>query len=138
MKGETVASVRNPEKKPPYASAPLPPMTGTVVLTCDFQRTNPRYILPGHDGATAPASPHDPEKGNLPAIALDGMHVILDIGDAPGFLDTDWNASLTARIICRAGSIEVRGTNPVGVARVRAALVTRIEDAREYLAVREW
>jgi hypothetical protein len=113
-------------------------MTGTVVLTCDFHRTNPRHILPWFDGATAPSPPRDPERGTLPAIALDGMHVILDIGDAPGFLDADWNASLTARIICRARSIEVRGTNPVGVARVRADLVGRIQDAREHLAVREW
>lgn len=133
-----MASPRHPDETEPNTTEPSPPVTGTVVLTCPFHQSDPRYILRWFDGATAPASPQDPERGALPASALDGMHVILDIGDAPGFFDPGWNAPITARLVCRAASIEVRGANPVGVARVRADLVGLLQDARECLAVQEW
>jgi hypothetical protein len=101
-----------------------PALTGTVVLTCELHQHNPRHILPGVDGITAPAPPRDPNTGTLAPAVLVGLHVVLDIGDAPGFHPgaPGWEASITARLIYRAASVEVRGTNPYGVARVRSDL----------------
>ncbi|MDE3725340.1 hypothetical protein PWG71_28510 [Nocardiopsis sp. N85] len=113
-----MTSVRQHHHQPPA-------LTGTVVLTCELRQEYPDSILAGIDGATAPAPPRDPNAGTLPPAALDGMHVVLDIGDAPGFLPgwgAGWEASLTARLVHRAASVEVRGTNPLGVARVRSDL----------------
>ncbi|MFC9087057.1 hypothetical protein [Nocardiopsis dassonvillei] len=109
-----------------------PALTGTVVLTCELRQEYPDSILPGIDGATAPAPPRDPSTGTLPPAALDGMYVVLDIGDAPGFHSgaPGWEASLTARLVHRAASVEVRGTNPLGVARVRSDLADALAKVR--------
>ncbi|WP_152442591.1 hypothetical protein [Nocardiopsis kunsanensis] len=99
-----------------------PALTGTVVLTCKLHRSHPGMLLAGIDGAAAPAPPSDSGRF-LEADVLAGAHVILDIGDAPGFrADAGWEASMTARIVHRAASVEVRGSNPLGIARVRSDL----------------
>jgi hypothetical protein len=80
-------------------------------------------LLAGFDGAIAPDTPQDSKAGRLSAAALGGMHVILDIGDAPGFrADASWEAFMTARLIYRAASVQVHGSNPFGIARVRSDL----------------
>jgi hypothetical protein len=101
-----------------------------VVLTCKLQQAYPESILPGIDGAAAPAPPSEPNLGYLPPAALNGMHVILDIGAAPGFHPASYphEARTTARLVRRAASVEVRGTNPYGVARVRSDLAQALAD----------
>lgn len=114
-----------------HTPATAPALTGTVVLTCELHQTYPGRILSGVDGATAPAPPRDPNAGFLGSATLAGMHVILDIGDAPGFYDPRWNLPITADLVHRAASVEVRGTNPYGVARVRSDLAQALADRED-------
>ncbi|MFW5415715.1 hypothetical protein J0910_03690 [Nocardiopsis sp. CNT-189] len=132
-----MSSLRHRPGPAPAPGDARPPITGTVVLTCPLHRDTPRrrsgpdYFISGFDGATAPAPPRHPTRGDLPPAALAGAHVVLDIGDAPGFFDAGWDAPITARLVRAAASVEVRGNDPVGVARVRAALadaLARTED----------
>lgn len=110
-----------------------PALTRTVVLTCKLHQSDPTnldpaMLVPEIDGATAPILP--PDSGRfLNADDLEGMHVILDIGDAPGFRPCpDWEAAMTARMVYRAASVDVRGANPRGIARVNAALGRALAD----------
>lgn len=99
-----------------------PNITGTVVFTCKLHQSDPTMLIPGFDGAIAPEAPR---KDGLPIgpAAYAGMHIIVDIGDAPGFRsDPEWEAFMTACLVHRAASVEVRGANPFGIARVRSDL----------------